>query len=85
MPNEQWTIDIHRSVLQVLAPLPAGLADGVRNTIAGLPSNQQAENHRAIEGLADTYEVAVGFFRVVYQIQAEKQRIKVAMVNLRIE
>ena len=85
MPNEHWHIDIHHAVTQVLYPLPARLALAIRDTIGSLRSNPRPTNYRAIEGLAATYEVTVGFFRVVYQIQKEQKRIKIAMVNLRIE
>ena len=85
MANEPYQIDIHQTVLQVLLPLPAVLAIELRNTIASLGSNQYPEGYRTVEGSADTYEITVGFFRVVYQVQQEQKRIKVAMVNLRIK
>ncbi len=85
MPNEKWTVCIHQSVIQVLSPLPAALVLGIRNAIANLGSNQYPEGSSTVDGLADTYQLTVGFFRIVYQIQEEQKRIKVAMVNLRIE
>lgn len=85
MAKEDWKIDIHHAVAQVIYPLPARLALALKDTIAGLRQNPHIPQHRPVEGLDDTYEVTVGFFRVVYQIQEEKKRIKVAMVNLRIE
>ncbi len=85
MPKAHWEIDIHHAVTQVIYPLPARLALAIRDTIAGLRRNPRPLNCRVIEGVDDTYEITVGFFRIVYQIQEERKRIKVAMVNLRIE
>lgn len=85
MAKDTWDIDIHHAVTQVIYPLPVRLALVIRDTIARLRRNPHSFQSRPVEGLADTYEVIVGFFRVVYQIQEEKKRIKVAMVNLRIE
>jgi mRNA-degrading endonuclease RelE of RelBE toxin-antitoxin system len=85
MAKDNWDIDIHHAVTQVIYPLPARLALALRDTIAGLRRNPRPPHHRPVEGLDNAYEVVVGFFRVVYQIQEEKKRIKVAMVNLRIE
>ena len=85
MPNVQWDIDIHHTVVQVLFPLPARLAVNIRDTIASLESNPRPANFRIVEGFEDTYEVTTGFFRIVYQIQEKQKRIKVAMVNLRID
>jgi mRNA-degrading endonuclease RelE of RelBE toxin-antitoxin system len=85
MAKEDWNIDIHHAATQVIYPLPARLALALRDTIVGLRRNPRPPQYRPVEGLDDTYEVIVGFFRVVYQIQEEKRRIKVAMVNLRIE
>lgn len=85
MAKEDWDIDIHHAVTQVIYPLPARLALAIRDTIAGLGRNPRPPNYRPVAGLENTYEVIVGFFRVVYQIQEEKKRIKVAMINLRIE
>lgn len=82
MPEEQWAIHIHRTVVKVVYPLPKRWAVAILSAISALSENPVPSGARQIEDLDNTYELIVEGYRLVYQVQEEKKRIKIAMINL---
>ena len=82
MPPESWTVDVHQSVAALLHALPKETVQRIYDAIAGLTTDPYPDARRPVPGIRNTYELQVDAFRVIYQIQEEERRIKVATVTL---
>ncbi|MCB9140460.1 MAG: type II toxin-antitoxin system RelE/ParE family toxin [Caldilineaceae bacterium] len=78
----EWELRIHHAVASAIHALPKDHALAIRKVIVALPDDPRPEGSRAIIGIDNTYEVFLGFFRIVYEIDEEQRCIKVAMLNL---
>ena len=79
---DEWELRVHRAVVSAIHSLPREHALAIRNVLIDLCGDPRPAGSRPVIGVDNTLEVFVGFFRIVYQIDEEKQCIKVAMVNL---
>lgn len=79
---DEWELRIHRAVVSAIHSLPREHAVAIRRMLVDLCEEPRPAGSRPVIGVDNTFEVFVGFFRIVYQIDEEQRCIKVAMVNL---
>lgn len=82
MPPESWTVDVHRSVEALLHALPQESVQSIYNTIVELVENPYQDGRQPVPGVRNTFEIQVDAFRIIYQIEEEEKRVKVATVTL---
>lgn len=81
---DERELRIHRAVVSAVHSLPREHAVAIRNVLIDLCGDPRPAGSRSVIGVDNTYEVFVGFFRIVYQVDEEQRCIKVAMVNLNV-
>ena len=82
MPPEAWAVDVHRSVEALLHALPRESAQRIYSAIAELTEDPYLDSRQPVPGIRNTFEIQVDAFRIIYQIEEEEKRVKVAAVTL---
>ena len=82
MPTESWAVEVHQSVAALLHALPKETVQRIYDAIAGLKADPYPDDRQPVPGIRNTYELQVDAFRIIYQIQEEDKRVKVATVTL---
>ena len=82
MPPETWAVDVHQSVEALLHSLPRTSAERIYYAIAELTEDPYLDTRQPVPGIRNTFEIQVDAFRIIYQIQEEEKRVKVAAVTV---
>ena len=84
MPPESWTVNVHSSVEALLHALPRESVQRIYSAIAELNEDPYLDNRQPVPGVHSTFEVQVDTFRIIYRIEKEEKRVKVATVTLNV-
>lgn len=82
MPSESWTLSVHQSVEALLHALPQDSVQRIYSAIAELTEDPYLSGRQPVPGVRNTFEIQVDAFRIIYQIEKEEKRVKVATVTL---
>jgi hypothetical protein len=80
---DNWEVQIHRNVTQVVYLLPKEFAQPIRNMIVSFAQNPYPEGRRLIGGFEDVFQVLVANHDILFQVVEEPRKvIRVLKVQL---
>lgn len=82
MAKQEWTVNLHTAVADMIMMLPSESVQLVQQAIAGLLQEPLPPNSRTVPGLTDGYEIIAGNFRIIYKIQEAEQEVSVIVLTL---
>ena len=78
---EEWEVQIHRKVNDVVYALPPSLVATLRQAIRNLQTDPYPQGSRRVGSLYDLYELFVGLHRIVYQVNEEQNLVRVVRIH----
>jgi mRNA-degrading endonuclease RelE of RelBE toxin-antitoxin system len=79
--SKRWTIRVRPNVMRASYRLPRGEVVPLSEAIASLQLNPRPASSTPVTEFENGYELKVGPYRIVYEIIAEQQAVKVLEIE----
>lgn len=77
----KYTVSIKKSALKAIEELPKKIANNVSSSIRALTDEPRPANCKKLKGVADTYRIRIGDYRVLYTVDDRIVTVEVIKVG----